>query len=72
VRVIFIPTRCIVTVCGIEPDARYRATWFDPRRGREHDAGMAAADGEGRWQPPRPPIIQDWVLVLETSEARIG
>ena len=72
VRVIFIPTRCIVTVCGIEPDARYRATWFDPRRGREHDAGMAAADGEGRWQPPRPPIIQDWVLVIETAEARTG
>ena len=71
VRVIFVPTRCIVTVCGIEPGARYRAAWFDPRRGSEHDAGTVAPDDEGRWQPPRPPIIQDWVLVLETAEARM-
>ena len=71
-RVIFVPTRCIVTVCRIEPGARYRATWFDPRRGSEHDAGTVAPDDAGRWQPPRPPIIQDWVLVIETAEARIG
>ena len=71
VRVIFVPTRCIVTVCGIEPGARYRAAWFDPRRGSEHDAGTVAPDDGGRWQPPRPPIIQDWVLVLETAEARM-
>ena len=71
VRVIFAPTRCIVTACRIEPGARYSATWFDPRTGREHDAGTVAADGDGRWQPPRPPIIQDWVLVLETAQARV-
>ena len=69
VRIIFIPVRYLITVREIEPDAAYRAYYFDPRYGREQDAGEVVPDEQGTWQPPRPPIIQDWVLVLEHKNA---
>jgi len=52
-------------VVGLEGDARYRAMFFDPRTGREYDLGPVEADADGRWPVPRPPILQDWVLVLK-------
>ncbi|MXX26435.1 MAG: DUF4038 domain-containing protein [Caldilineaceae bacterium SB0668_bin_21] len=69
VRVIFIPVRYLVTVEEIEADVAYRAYYFDPRQGREFDIGAVVPDEEGTWQPPRPPIIQDWVLVLERENS---
>ena len=75
-RVIFIPVRYLVTVEEylvtveeIEADAAYRAYYFDPRQGREYDIGTVMPNEEGAWQPPRPPIIQDWVLVLERENS---
>ncbi len=69
VRVIFIPVRYLVTVEEIEADAAYRAYYFDPRQGREYDIGAVIPNEEGAWQPPKPPIIQDWVLVLERDNS---
>lgn len=72
VRVIFIPVRYLVTVEEIEADAAYRAYYFDPRQGREYDIGAVIPNDEGAWQPPKPPIIQDWVLVLERENSSAG
>ena len=70
VRIIFIPVRYLVTITGIEPGTAYRAFYFDPRQGREYEAGAVLPDEQGAWQPPKPPIIQDWVLVLESASVR--
>ena len=72
VRIIFIPVRYLITIREIEPDAGYRAYYFDPRYGRDYDAGDVIPDEQGAWQPPKPPIIQDWVLVLERKRTDTG
>jgi len=68
VRVIYFPRPlapwakpCHVT--GLEPEARYRAAFLDPKDGAEHTLGQVA--GQTSWPVPVAPIIQDWVLVLE-------
>lgn len=58
-------------VKGLEGGTDYRAFYFDPRSGDEQNLGEVSADQGGGWQPPAsPPIIQDWVLVLEASRLR--
>ncbi|MFQ6095441.1 MAG: DUF4038 domain-containing protein [Candidatus Bathyarchaeia archaeon] len=51
----------------IERGITYHAFYFDPRNGKEYDVGTVVPDGQGEWQPPSPPIIQDWVLVMEAK-----
>ncbi len=51
-----------------ELDSEYNAYYFDPRTGREYWIGKINADKNREWQPPNPPKIQDWVLILETFE----
>ena len=53
------------SLVGIEPDARYRAFFFNPKTGREHDLGPVHPDSSGTWAIPTPPILMDWILVLE-------
>jgi len=68
VRVIFLPSGVWgVTVKGLEADIRYRAFLFNPATGRERVIGAVEPDEQGNWQLSlsRPPIYQDWVLVLE-------
>lgn len=69
VRFIFLPSGVWgVTVKGIEADRCYRAFLFNPTNGQEQEMGTVAPDEGGNWRlPPRPPIYQDWVLVLEAS-----
>jgi hypothetical protein len=50
----------------IEPGARYRASYLDPRTGDAHPVGAVVAE-EGKWTPPRKPGMEDWVLVLERT-----
>ena len=69
-RVVYLPPPSyaearLAAVVGLEPDVSYRAYWYDPRSGAEHDLGAVAAE-DGRWTPPRTPNKQDWVVVLET------
>jgi hypothetical protein len=58
-----------VTLKGIEADRQYRAFLFDPATGREQRIGAVEPDENGDWEVPlsRPPIFQDWVLVLEAN-----
>lgn len=75
VRIIYVPTEACwvvhrgqLTVRELEAGVRYRATYFDPKRGVEHEIGVVAGDDSGCWTPPKPPVFQDWVLVLENRD----
>ncbi|MFQ6095252.1 MAG: DUF4038 domain-containing protein [Candidatus Bathyarchaeia archaeon] len=70
IRMIYIPApgRRLLKIKEIEPGITYHAFYFDPRNGREYDIGTAVPDEKGEWQPPKPPIIQDWVLVIEAKD----
>jgi hypothetical protein len=70
VRIIYIPAeaswiawRGQMAVKGLESDARYRAFYFDPTNGAEHALGEVV--GGADYVVPKPPVFQDWVLVLE-------
>lgn len=72
VRVVFVPAttswvawRGELIVKGLEPGLSYRGFYFDPKTGQEHDLGSVAGDSEGDYVLPKPPIFQDWVVVLE-------
>lgn len=70
VRIIYIPLlnwRGPLKIKEIEEEANYSAFYFDPRTGREYRVGEVVPDGDGVWKPPNPPIIQDWVLVIEKA-----
>ncbi|GAB4530899.1 MAG: hypothetical protein OHK0046_51680 [Anaerolineae bacterium] len=54
-------------VTGLEADVTYQAFFWDPRKGRKHDACVVAPDAEGRWMIPLEPTLQDWVIVLEKT-----
>jgi len=75
VRIVYIPPPSYAT-CGpvavikIEPRVAYRAYFYDPRSGKEHDLGVVSSPG-GRWLLPGLPNMQDWVIVLESETARI-
>jgi hypothetical protein len=66
VRVIFIPPSWNPpTLKSLEPDVAYRAFYFDPKSGKEHDLGGVTPDSAGAWPAPITPTFADWVLVLE-------
>jgi hypothetical protein len=79
VRVCYIPAEACWELHGgrlrigqLEPGMPYRATYFDPKRSVEHEIGTVEGDAECCWVPPKPPIFQDWVLVLEHGDARVS
>jgi len=53
------------TVQALEQGHAYHAFFFDPQTGQDFPIGPVQADATGTWQVPAPPILQDWVLVLE-------
>ena len=70
-RVIFIPAMQIwsawsgnLAVKSLEEGASYQATLFNPKTGEQHDLGTASGDDNGDWFVPKPPVFQDYVLVL--------
>ncbi|NQT54153.1 DUF4038 domain-containing protein [bacterium] len=66
VRVLYIPPMwASPTVKGIEPGVEYRASYFDPSTGEEHPLGVVSPSDEGDWPCPRPPVLRDWVLILD-------
>jgi hypothetical protein len=70
VRVIFLPLGAdLSAVVGLEAGVEYRAHYFSPQDGAEVEVGTASADSDGRWAPPSPTVMQDWVLVLEAPGA---
>lgn len=71
VRVIYIPAEEIwtawqgkMTVQALEADVTYRAFYFNPKSGVETDLGIVQGDAAGSYVLPKPPIFQDWVVVL--------
>ena len=59
--------RAGVLVTGLVADRRYRAFYFDPATGHEHELAEPRPDKQGRWQAPAAPIFQDWLLAVEES-----
>lgn len=53
---------------GLEKGVKYKAMWFDPAGGAETPAGEVKADAEGNWRIPQPPLMQDFVMVMERVE----
>jgi hypothetical protein len=75
VRVIFIPAEDVwimwrgeMTVNALEAGVTYRASFFDPKTGAQYDLGAIQGDQAGQWVLPKPPIFQDWVVVLEHGD----
>lgn len=69
VRLIFAPTSWnLPKVVRLEAGVNYRAFLWNPSTGRETDLGRIQPDAAGSWQPPVPPIVRDWVIVLEKAE----
>ncbi len=56
------------TLKDLERDIAYRSFFFDPTSGREHPCEVAP-DSTGDASISHPPIMQDWVLVLERFES---
>lgn len=75
VRIIYLPPpnyqeAYLRGIVRLEPDTSYRAYLYDPRSGEDHDLGQVMPEG-GCWVPPPVPNKLDWVIVLETPEARV-
>lgn len=52
------------TIKAIEPDVPYTAWYFDPVTGNEIALGPVKPNTEGKWTPPLPPEVHDWVIVM--------
>jgi hypothetical protein len=66
-RIVYTPARWdLPKMVGLEAGA-YRASLFNPVNGHRRDLGSISPDDKGTWQPPVPPIVQDWVILLEKS-----
>lgn len=72
VRIIYVPVyNPQIVIRSIETDATYTASWWNPCTGEDVAIGPVTADHDGAWRPSPAPIYQDWVLVLETPDARV-
>ncbi|MBZ0297706.1 MAG: DUF4038 domain-containing protein [Anaerolineae bacterium] len=74
VRIIYMPVESVRFVRTdqpflkeLEPGLDYKAAWFDPKTGDTYDLGTIHGDNQGDFQLPKPPILQDWVLILEAE-----
>ncbi len=72
VRVFFIPAASSFVgpiIKNVEPDVAYRAFFFDPRNGQEHETDAVEVEVNGDWslrkRIPSFPAQHDWVLVME-------
>jgi hypothetical protein len=64
-RIVFIPpTWEPPTVKSLEAGVSYRATFFDPRNGKDVPIGDVSP-GSGTWKVPITPTFEQWILVLE-------
>lgn len=54
-------------VKGLAAGRPYRAFFFDPKTGNEHPLDEVAGGAEAGYPVPKPPVFQDWVIVLEAA-----
>ncbi|MCB1122851.1 MAG: DUF4038 domain-containing protein, partial [Verrucomicrobiae bacterium] len=55
-------------VLQLEPDVRYQASFIDPSNGKIHPLGYASGDENGTWLIPNPPVLRDFLLILEVDK----
>ena len=74
VRLVYLPVAAIRFVRADQPflkalehDVNYDASWFDPKTGDKYPIGSISGAANGEFQLPKPPILQDWVLILEVA-----
>jgi hypothetical protein len=68
-RIIYTPAlRPWATVKKLERDVVYRGFFFNPANGKRYDLISVVPDGNGDWKIPEPPLIQDWVVVLQARD----
>ena len=74
IRLIYLPVAAIRFVRADQPilkaleqGVNYKAAWFDPKSGDRYSIGSISGDANGEFQLPKPPILQDWVLILEAT-----
>lgn len=74
VRMIFIPAGGSWTawggkmaVKGIEPGAHYQVSYVSPKDGKVYPLGEAQPSPTGDYLVPKPPVFQDWILVLDNA-----
>jgi len=65
VRVIYLPDARPLHLTGLDTESGYHAFFIDPKNGKTYDIGRVPRAKE--WDSPKPPIFQDWLLVLESE-----
>ena len=66
VRMTYVPVSWdLPKLTHLEPGAPYRGSLFNPSTGKETSLGNVTGDAQGEWQPPVPPIVRDWLIVLD-------
>ncbi len=71
VRLIYMPVGAVridnnqPVLKQLEAGVVYRASYFDPKTGNSYDLGTVTGNAQGEFQIPKPPILQDWVMILE-------
>jgi hypothetical protein len=68
-RIVFIPSLCswiawqgALKILNLEEDVTYCCTYFDPKTGDVYGQGTVT---DREYTIPKPPIFQDWVIILE-------
>lgn len=72
IRFLFIPAQASwvawrgrLIVRQLEEGASYHGFYYNPRNGQAHDLGTVTGNEQGDFVLPKPPVFQDWVVVLE-------
>jgi hypothetical protein len=73
-RIIYMPVEAIMFVRirqqvlkRLEAGTRYAAHWFDPKTGDTYPLDEIQGDANGDFNLSKPPVLQDWVLILEAK-----
>jgi hypothetical protein len=59
-------------VQGLKTNHTYRAVHFNPKNGNVTDVGAFKPDSSGKWIPIKPPLVSDWVLMIEEVKSSAG
>jgi hypothetical protein len=57
-----------LAVKGLDRSRKYRVFWVDTTTGAETPIDDVRIDAAGNWQMPLPPVMRDWILVIEEDD----